>query len=1710
MPILNVNVNTFQEEDRIDSALFLDKIIEKKIAERENPPPVATTIAGWETDSRTQKDAETYVAALNREAGFFDSGAWFGGNKAGDITEIMRDEEWRLETIADRSWTSDKFSPREKEAYDRLRSTFDNTEDKMSWEATKDILTDVIASPVSIAATILTGGTGNPAASKTVFEGLRRIAASQSTKDQVIKGVIAGGSGEGAREVFTQGHQLNTGMITERDNANVLKQTALGATGAGIITYAASKGGKAIINNFKKDVDPKTVEIRTEAMSPSGQNPKIVEALEDTTVENLSTPRSAVDEIEFKAKTLRGFEERLLADAALKLNRGERKQIEKEIETLQKQIDNDVAEDGFVAEQSGVSKRRRKKAAQQAGKDQLSERNLEAQNKIEALKVQLAADDKGRIAESDLSRLEQLVVPKQFQDEYDEIFARDFIYGRSKERVANQQEVLVLVDVNEEEVATLAKNLSAKVDGGEKTTEEIQDAVAQTVATNGNTDPKTLKNRLSFEVNRIINRYGSKLIFKPVAVVESFAKYSPTAARLQKMFRYDAGRDNWTTDKTTYDSADFYEVFKQTTGDYLIRTKLAMEPVALNMKGRLSDVANKDLIKSLRGSASDSEQINNIAKELRSVLDDIGVRLKDGGFIDGDIENYVPRSWDRKAILNNKDVFAQKLVDAGEVENSAKGLELIGDMLDKKNQLDQGGQIGSTFFYKRIFSKIDDNDFEEFLDNDLVSLMQNYITSSSKQIAKKEVFGVKNFSEYGTKYVDAIRAEMRAAGKTLTQTDEANLNNVYKLATGEDVNRYESQTVQGIVDVYSTANRMAMLPLATISSITEIFINISKAGTVNSVKGLSSALNNSFNTIGLQVQEALGKKGLTQPEIWKEMNQFGLALDNSMSDAAERLSGEALNTKAVRDFNNTFFRVTMLDQWTKFVQMSSYISGKNLITDNLKSIAKHTAADLPDSARIRKLREELLELNVNVDEGLNWVNSGASIDDNFYNSVQKGAARYTNEVILNPSAESGLKPTLLANPKTAILFQFMSYPAAFTNTILKNAGKALLKDPVGNKANVLVAGLLMTQMARWTNYARSNGESERNKTTEEIYAAAVARTGANGLLLDMLQRSRKAAEIWQNPVAGAAGVFGPVGQDLITTSITGDVVSLIGKKVPGYAAGRTVEGIFGVEFMDDYNKSLKELNKDFRKATIPEKKSDAGKYSFAKGGRVHDPVRGMFNIGGKIGRMLLEDVIGKFSTKNVSPVTINSAANQIKAAVGKQELADPEIQEYINVRTKASLEKKRDLSDEETTRRYPEFVNEDGTIRGGKEFSVARDYTDGEIETYERVKELRSILGREFTDTYDEEIETVLNKTDVLQKVDKESDFEDIKLANRNNPSGLMNTYYDANYNDIQADLLDLQMSPNKDAQKTADIFEDLLEDSPSINPKYPNRQENITTNRKESLDNFLEDSEVTQPVYRATSTGLDTEFEINFAFPREIGPHFGTLDQANDVAENSLEILERGQLENIKKSGGNAFEAGYRLQGEGAEDYRIASPSITKGYLSIKRPLLLNEDYGDWSAEALASNGLIKHMFIKMAEQMIPKGVTNKATRKELANSNLNVINKEYDKEGGVNSILKEFVAFQNKYDLVEAMPIESYNLQVDIRRSHINKMFGKFLQRFKFDGIKYKNTLEGKQEDYSYIPLRPEQFKTFTASQFNPNNPRDTKNKGGKVYNSLKRNCS
>jgi len=740
-------------------------------------------------------------------------------------------------------------------------------------------------------------------------------------------------------------------------------------------------------------------------------------------------------------------------------------------------------------------------------------------------------------------------------------------------------------------------NFWQDIGGGKATQEEINDVVEEAIAAGG--DKKVIKNKILFELGRISNAMASKVAFKPASLLDSYTPYSESAQELQKKFRYDLGRSIW--GERTYDKQDFYEDFKETAGEYYVKVKLAMEPVQTNVKGDLSIPVNNELIRALRGEKADNENINTIASFLREdILNKLGKELSDAGYIDEPLENYFPRFWNRKAIENNPEGLAKLFVSEGEAKNLDEGLSIVREMLDKENQLGEGSMAGTNFFAKRAFTKIkNDNNFEEFLDSDVNRVLINYTIQTSKQLAKKRVFGVKNLKEFEKRWIDPVVQEMQEAGKTLSRTDRERIADLYKTATGEGLNRWEGP-FSGVVDVYSTANRLAYLPLAALSSVTEIFINVQKAGVIKTVKGLSEALNTSRKTIQTDVIDLLKKDhDLTEPEIWKELNRFSIAVDTAAGDVAERLAGDTFNTNFTRKVNNGFFRFTMLDQWTKFVQLTSFITGKELITDNLKKIAAR--GDLADSRRIRSMKDELNELGVDIEKGIDWVSRGAKEDDDFYKLIQRGASRYTNEVILQPTPEAGIKPALFSNPRTSILFQFMGYPAAFSNTILKNAATKMMRDPIGSAPKALAAGLIMTETARWTNFARSHGESEKGKSEEQIYLEAVQRWGGNGLIADMMQRANKAAEIYQSQTAYVFSMLGPVGQDIFKIIKRDGPVRFLGEKVPFYGAINT----FSPESKKSYDEFIRSLDSQMREYIVPERGPD--RFSFKKGGEVDIP-----------------------------------------------------------------------------------------------------------------------------------------------------------------------------------------------------------------------------------------------------------------------------------------------------------------------------------------------------------------------------------------------------------------------------------------------------------------------------------------------------------------------
>jgi hypothetical protein len=687
---------------------------------------------------------------------------------------------------------------------------------------------------------------------------------------------------------------------------------------------------------------------------------------------------------------------------------------------------------------------------------------------------------------------------------------------------------------------------------------------------------------------------------KASGVYSPYTAYSGAAKVLQQKFSREFAK-NWRGPQKII-AEDFAEAQRKITGKYYVDFLNIVEPIAFNkLKGTLKDNVNADLSKAIRGGMTGNKTIDTTGLKIKQIYEELGDRLYEAGIIAHKVEDYVPRMWNRKAIEKNSDKFKTLLVQENEAADLIEADRIVKEMLDKENQLDSGTH-GHFFSAKRKFENIENDAlFEEFLNNDVNSTFYTYIYQAGKSLAKKRVFGVRNENEFTNRWINQIAEDhLRATGKALPKSERERMLQTYRLATSENLDRF-GDGLQNTVDGYNFVTRVATLPLATLSSLSEVLLNISKAGVVNSVKGFGEAAEISFKRITKDMHsDLMSKHGLTAQEAWRELYEHSIAIDHGLSQVGNRLAGDDLINDNLQKASNKFFRLNFLDQWTKFAQLTSYATGKRLIEDNIQAIAEHGNAKM--TRRIQNKMDELAELGIDLEEGIKWFKAGAKNNDEFYSKVKDGAARYTNDIILQPTALSSIKPRLYSNPKTSMLFNLLSYPAAFSNTILKGAAKQMIRNPSANAAKVLTAGIIMTETQRYLNYIRSRGQSEENTTPAEARLAAVKRWGGNGLLFDQLERAQKTAMYSGKVSSYLLMPFGPLPSDVI--NFYNRPASTLGTKVPGYAAGTT---LLGKETMDEYRKGLKNIDRQLKDVGIPDKPMDVGRDLFAKGGEVDIP-----------------------------------------------------------------------------------------------------------------------------------------------------------------------------------------------------------------------------------------------------------------------------------------------------------------------------------------------------------------------------------------------------------------------------------------------------------------------------------------------------------------------
>lgn len=148
----------------------------------------------------------------------------------------------------------------------------------------------------------------------------------------------------------------------------------------------------------------------------------------------------------------------------------------------------------------------------------------------------------------------------------------------------------------------------------------------------------------------------------------------------------------------------------------------------------------------------------------------------------------------------------------------------------------------SSFSPRNLFM-LDDKDIAKFIDDDFDLLMRDYFSSSARLYARKQLFGA-NVDEFKERFIDDIRDELKAAGGSLKGKDAEELVKIYEYATGLNQQGFNSNVANTLSDYSKLSQQLAHLPLATLSSFTEMLIPLTRVDADIYAKGVGKAFKN--------------------------------------------------------------------------------------------------------------------------------------------------------------------------------------------------------------------------------------------------------------------------------------------------------------------------------------------------------------------------------------------------------------------------------------------------------------------------------------------------------------------------------------------------------------------------------------------------------------------------------------------------------------------------------------------------------------------------------------------------------------------------------------------------------------------------------------------------------------------------------------------------
>jgi hypothetical protein len=575
-----------------------------------------------------------------------------------------------------------------------------------------------------------------------------------------------------------------------------------------------------------------------------------------------------------------------------------------------------------------------------------------------------------------------------------------------------------------------------------------------------------------------IKWFADKTGAKAISYIDDAAKYSPTFRALRNRIEYKEFA------KTAEIERPHFERVSTRTGEFVTRLQDIMDRTRTGFWGVIKKSDNDKILAGLRGGKK-----NAVSKALRSLYDDVRQYAIDAGLEVGEVTNYFTRRYVPKLLRKNEDEFIKVLtdhnIDAGDavlIHRRILDNDGIYDTTAAVNRMDEFGNMATAKaknLEKHRTLDIPDEALAKFLDNDVYSVMRKYITNT----VKRSEFA-RDFGPGGGKLNAALKKsmdEMKAAGRPMKRRE---LKRVYDIVDAiQGMYRpFESRGVAKASKVIATYQIVRTLPLATLSSITEPWIILSRGHYSSSLKALPKLIEHTAKSW----VRILNKK-YPKPEVTRAVERVGVALDDAVAEVLTQTFGGESNK-----LTHAFFKTTLLSQWTRMNRIWAYHAGRQMVIDNLSDISKGK------KWRYEAMHHELAELGVPVKEGIDWLKRGMPDDDFAINFIDNAGLRFTNEVVMNPRVTN--RPLWHSNPNMHLFAQLKGFPTTFGNTVLKRWFAKIVEDPLYQFPKIAAIGAVMTMTAMLVNDMRDQLKGkERDETDYERMMRGADRWGFFGI-----------------------------------------------------------------------------------------------------------------------------------------------------------------------------------------------------------------------------------------------------------------------------------------------------------------------------------------------------------------------------------------------------------------------------------------------------------------------------------------------------------------------------------------------------------------------------------------------------------------------------------